>query len=541
VKTNKTIAVVGGGAVGTSLCHHLVEEFSHFPSAGSVQILLFEKATEVGPGVAYQPDEAPFLLNRSVEGMSAIHDRPDDFLDWALRMGKVSKPLPEGGAFLSRAVFGEYLKSVHSETRRQAMENGTSFEVARKEVTGIEDSDGGRHRLSLDDGSTQVVDVVILAPGNLPSRRFRNLANKAGYLPSPYPSTRIRTEIDPNRSVAVLGTRLSAVDAVLALDHLGHQGTIYMVSREGRIPSIRSGSEARKMNFLTRERILSLSNFGKRKVRLDEVLYWISKELGLADPCARWSWDEKRNPVSFLRRDLNEAGAGVRSWQSVGVALNEVIELLWSVLDEADQKEFKAHYYSIWMSYRVPIPEQSGKRLLQLMESGRVQVLAGLSDVKWDPLAESFEIDLGRTGTLRCGSVINATGSPTSLGDCDSRLMDSLLASHWLSAHPMGGIDVDFDSSAVRDRNGTPRSNAYVVGNLTSGVHLFTSVLELNVKRAAGVAQQVAMNLFIKTNGDESYESPIALPAQSRAFAHSRGLGIARSKSVGSLYVGSRS
>jgi uncharacterized NAD(P)/FAD-binding protein YdhS len=534
----KTIAVIGGGAVGTSVCYQLVEELAQVARTCSVRILLFEKSAVVGPGVAYQSDDAPFLLNRSVEGMSAIHDRPNDFLEWAVLNRKVTLPLPADGVYLRRSVFGEYLKSVFSSAHRAARKNGFVLDVVHEEAFQIENTDNGRHQISVSGGQEFVVDVVVLALGNLPSRRFKNLEGGSGYIPSPYPSVNLKNAIDPSASVIVLGTRLSAVDTILALDQQEHRGPIYMVSREGRIPSIRSLSETRLMKFLTKTRIQSLSEFGNRTIPMSEILFWISKELEDENPDSLWSWEEKKNPVNFLRRDLEAAGRSSRTWQSLGVALNEVIELLWHSLSEPDQRAFQKYYQSIWMSYRVPIPEESGRRLLALLERGKVQIFGGLSEIRLDPESGGFEAILGTFGSLRSEVVINATGSPTNLEECDSVLIDNLRSSGWIKPHPLGGLDIDFESSRIKNATGKKHPHAYAVGNLTSGALFFTSVLELNVKRAASIAQQIATEISIETIGVEYDESPSSLPTQGRPFTYPHRLGLARDRKISALHFG---
>ena len=76
-----TIAIIGGGAVGTSTFCQLVNELILVGINGHIKIVVFEKAEAVGPGLAYQPDQAPYLLNRSVESMSVFPDKADHFLE----------------------------------------------------------------------------------------------------------------------------------------------------------------------------------------------------------------------------------------------------------------------------------------------------------------------------------------------------------------------------------------------------------------------------------------------------------------------------
>ena len=81
---------------------------------------------------------------------------------------------------------------------------------------------------------------VALCNGNLPSRAFPALAAAPGYFNSPYPVSELAAGIAADATVCVIGTSLSAVDAVVALQQAGHRGPLICVSRNGRLPSVRS-------------------------------------------------------------------------------------------------------------------------------------------------------------------------------------------------------------------------------------------------------------------------------------------------------------
>ena len=89
-------------------------------------------------------------------------------------------------------------------------------------------------------GQPCVARRVALCNGNLPSRAFPALAAAPGYFNSPYPVSELAAGIAADATVCVIGTSLSAVDAVVALQQAGHRGPLICVSRNGRLPSVRS-------------------------------------------------------------------------------------------------------------------------------------------------------------------------------------------------------------------------------------------------------------------------------------------------------------
>src|SRR6202042_742257 len=72
-----TIAVVGAGFSGTLLTLHLLRR-----CPPPTKLILIERNTQFGRGLAYATGNASHILNVPASRMSAFHDRPNDFLDW---------------------------------------------------------------------------------------------------------------------------------------------------------------------------------------------------------------------------------------------------------------------------------------------------------------------------------------------------------------------------------------------------------------------------------------------------------------------------
>ncbi len=539
-KPPRTIAVIGGGAVGTSVLVHLIDELCNLYIHDPVRIVVLEKSGAPGPGLAYQADSAPYLLNRTAETMSVVHGKIRDFHEWI--QGNSGDGQGLEGQFLKREMFGRYLRDRFQEARKRAQEKGVEVEVVPFEAVSVQKTADGVYRIDSSDGARCNADYVVFCLGNLPSRKFRALLNKPGFFNSPYPSAKFSQGLRADARVGILGARLSAVDTVMALASDGHQGPIHLAARQAMLPSLRSTQEQHRLQRLTAEQIRSLTNFGRRKLRLAEVVGLLAQEVGENGSTVNWNalLQHKADPIAFLRSELEESGRGPRKWQNVGVALNEVIELLWTNLAPEDQKLFLDEFYSLVMSYRVPIPRENGQRLLKLLESGQVSVSAGLDRVEHDPRTRQFVLHRTTGEPVRCDVLINATGSVHRLADCASDLVADLLRSGLASEHSLGGMRVDFETSRLIRGDGQIEDNAFAVGNLTFGTHLFTSVLELNVRKAYEIARQIATEVFHHTlmfRERESYVHAYSHLAENAPFHPAQPVGVAHSLSHDLVHV----
>ena len=115
-----------------------------------------------------------------------------------------------------------------------------TLEHVRARVAGVTPLANGRVRVLAESGQPCVARRVALCNGNLPSRAFPALAAAPGYFNNPYPVSELAAGIAADATVCVIGTSLSAVDAVVALQQAGHRGPLICVSRNGRLPSVRS-------------------------------------------------------------------------------------------------------------------------------------------------------------------------------------------------------------------------------------------------------------------------------------------------------------
>src|ERR1700674_43575 len=112
-----TIAVVGAGFSGTLLTLHLLRR-----CPPPIQLVLIERNSQFGRGLAYSTGNANHFLNVPAGRMSAFHDRPNDFLEWLTRQPEDRRDgvSVTAGAFVPRQVFGDYVRALLNEEIRRS-------------------------------------------------------------------------------------------------------------------------------------------------------------------------------------------------------------------------------------------------------------------------------------------------------------------------------------------------------------------------------------------------------------------------------------
>jgi uncharacterized NAD(P)/FAD-binding protein YdhS len=214
-----TIAIVGGGFSGTMLLYHLMAR----DHAKALKILWFDQHDRFGRGVAYSTPADEHLLNVPGRMMSALPDRPDDFIGW----------LGEGdpGKFYGRRIYGDYLRGFHDRALAMAAEKGHEIIPIPRTVTRI-----GTSSLAAGD-EDYFFDALVLATGTQPPRwpglPERN-RDDPRLIHNPYQGA--MNIPDGVETVVILGTGLSSVDALLSLDRAGYGGRIVCISRHGLWP-----------------------------------------------------------------------------------------------------------------------------------------------------------------------------------------------------------------------------------------------------------------------------------------------------------------
>jgi uncharacterized NAD(P)/FAD-binding protein YdhS len=505
-----TVAIVGGGAVGcVTACELITCLTQRRPTGRRITIRVYEKRGVVGPGLAYDTSDATGLLNTSIETMSALSSDPLHFVRWLADRGDAAVASAQlnddgRGVFVSRALVGEYLQDCFAAACRAAEAHGIRVEVIGEEVTRIIAA-GACQLVETVPGQRRATDIVILALGNLPATNYEHLAGARGYFDSPYPLSTISSRVSRTASVVVLGARLSAVDAVLALAEQGHEGPMVLTSRHGFAPTVRVMPRARPLRFATAEALDALSGEGARKLELGEVVALVLQEIqdagggALSLGSAPAGLDVAAFADEVLRAKRRETiPSASRVVEGVLYALMRegVFELLGERLSERARGELLAMMAGPAIANRrIGIALPSAEKIAALLTTGRLEAAGRLVEARATESGFEVTCDGARRETRQFDVVINATGPSLDIARSSMPLVRALLADGMIRPDRQGGIEVDFRTSRVVAVDGSLSPDLFAVGVATSRVHFATNLLERNVPHVAALARTLAERL----------------------------------------------
>ena len=456
------IAIIGAGFSGTLVLAHLIA------SGGAFEIDVFEAREDCGSGIAYGACDAHHLLNMQVARMGAFD--ADDFLRWLQSDGGARagaqiglKRAPAATDYAPRALYGLYLKDILADALDKARRRGIRVRVVRAAVSDMFLRKDGM-MVVVADGRRSEADAVVLATGNLRPRTPEALSRSAGRSPryvgdlwsGGQTFRNGARRLSKADTVLVLGTGLTAVDAILSLRAQGFDGKIVAMSRHGRLP-LAHGAGARLPWTLT--------------VRPDDV-----------PPTARAL-------LAWLRREAKYAEAEGVGWRSVFDAVRPFTQRLWQALDTRERRK-ALRRLSLWNIHRHRMPPAAAVVLGALREIGQLEILAARCSSIERRLG-GFAVRFRRKGSqthemLRPALVINCMGPECEVAQIDHALFRNLLRRRLIESAPAGGI-VARDKSAAEGRND---GRIFAIGPLLVGELLeTTAVPELRelAKHVAGL------------------------------------------------------
>ncbi len=456
------VAIIGGGFSGVMTAVHLLRR-----CRPATSILLIERGEHLGRGLAFGTHSAEHLLNVPAGNMSAFDDDPAHFLKW-LRRHKDAEVSP--AAFVSRQWYGEYVNSLLAEQLRQP--DPASLRCVHEEVVGIERL-GETLRLTMTDSSHHDARLVVLAVGNFPPpdpMPMRQLSDRryARYAWSP----EALDGIADSELVLLIGSGLTAIDQVVALNGRGFRGTVYMLSRRGLLPALHQPGTAWPTEW-TAELPASI-----------------------------------RPLVAEVRRQVRLAAERGVDWRAVIDSLRPATQRIWKSLGLAERKRFLRHVRCFWEVHRHRLAPEVGRMLDALRQSGRLVTKAGrvLECVERDGHVEVLYRDREstETGSLRVARIINCTGHETDARKIDSPIVKSLLENN-LARVDSGALGLDIsDAGAVVDSSGLPSKSLFALGSVRKGLLWeSTAVPEIRVQ-ARALAERLAHELTTATSPFET-------------------------------------
>jgi uncharacterized NAD(P)/FAD-binding protein YdhS len=386
MRTQRIVAIIGGGVSGSLTAYHLVRQHV------ATRVVLIDPKMNAGIGLAYSTPSYRHLLNVAAGKISALPDQPNHFVDWLRKNDDASMTASD---FAPRALFGRYIKSLLSTT--PAIEHRQTSAIAAELI-------GGRVELALADGTKLLADAVVVATGNFDPAPLRGVSEEAvrsgAYCHSAWENATY-AELAPNAPVALIGAGLTAVDVLLRLRETGHRGQVLAISRHGVFPHRHASYEPLKAAIIE----------GAAPTTARELLHHVH---------------------SAIRSGLD--------WRAVIDSLRERTNELWQALPLAEQKRFRRHLQRRWDVVRHRMAPPIADVIDAELDAGTlVKIRGGLHTVMPSPCGARVQFKQGDCiHDVDVARVINCTGPNMNYRRVGSPLLTSLFEKELVVAGPHG-------------------------------------------------------------------------------------------------------
>lgn len=420
------ITIIGGGFSGAMVATNLLRQATE-----PLKINLIERH-KIGEGIAYGSDSDWHLLNVPVGKMSAFAEEPEHFCHWLKNQGHGV----DTQTFVSRKLYGQYIKSL----LESKAAGEVSWQSIQDEAVAI-DGEGEKKKVYLASGKVVGTDQVVLALGHLPPAhpqvRDASFYQSYRYVNQVWDSHSLK-QIEPQSSVLILGSGLTAVDVVMSLYQQGHRGKIHLLSRRGLLPQSHQQSP-------------SYPPFLKGDT--------IPQSLGLL--------------VRLVRQEISTAEAKGYPWQAVMDSFRHENQDIWQKLTLGERRRFLRHLRPYWDIHRHRICPKIATIIDSLTTSGqlirhkgRVQAYIEENDhvniIFREPVGQNLE-------TISAHTVINCTGNQEHYGKSLDLLRTNLLESGLVRLDPLAlGLEINSQGQLIR-ADGQVNSWLYTLGPVCKG------------------------------------------------------------------------
>lgn len=362
------LAVVGFGFAGLAVVLNLLQ-------AGSRLKVAVLATDDSGLGHAYGTSEAAHLLNVPASSMGAWADDGYDFAAWlgteaAVRSAEtIGVAVPVADDYAPRVLYGCYLASLRDRALRAAPA-GTGPRFIRGRADRVVARAGGGWIVQ-GDGVELRARACVLAVGNESRPVFGALAH-----PRLYDGWAVPVDVvDHDGPIVLIGSGLTAVDAVLQLRARGRGGEILMLSRRAALP---------QAHLRTSEPLAIEPEVLARIARLGDVVGYLNAQCEGGHDC--------RAVIDGLRPHTNE---------------------LWQRLPLADQRKAITRWAPAWNNVRHRMAPQVGALIDDelLSSSTRVAAVRHIDPiVDGERLSIAYERADGRSERIENAAVVDCTG-----------------------------------------------------------------------------------------------------------------------------------
>ncbi|MGX7107001.1 FAD/NAD(P)-binding protein [Hutsoniella sourekii] len=440
------VAIIGMGISGSAV----LDTYAHSLSATQVSHYLidcYDQADSWGRGLPFRADDCGVLVNTRAETISYSYYQPGDFANWLHNQGVDQ-------SYSSRQAYGDYLRGYTYQAASRVQARIINHWVDRLDY--LENTQqwqvhpGGR-----------IYDRIHLCVGRTAYQDPYQLQGKPTYIHQPYPLDQELKSINQGSRLGILGSNLTAIDITKYLAKQKGAHKIYLLSRQGQVP-VADVLQKSSLSFyhLTIDRVRERIKLDKGLVfrELDHLIQAEFQAHGI-------NWDHYQSTrlepgLASLRGSLDHPEE-VATAELIFLQLTRLLNLYWSQMTSQDQDLFLAKYHRASQLTKAKIPPESAEVLLDLANSGQLEVLAGIYDIR--PLYPGFLINQ----SLKLHYLINGMGLDPAIQN--QPLLAQLASQEIIESDPRWGIKVEAKTSQIKSPRWGTLANATAHGLLVEG------------------------------------------------------------------------
>jgi len=391
----KTIAIIGAGFSGAALAISLLYQSKRIP----LRILLIDKIARMGRGLAYRTWDDNHVLNVPAGNMSALPDKPLDFLEYCQNID----PAFTTSSFASRRLFGDYVEYTLDKFVKSS---AATLEKIPFEVMGV-DADSKGVTIEFNERQSIRADYVVLAFGQLAPVQPSFIASLPEsqrnhfFINNPWDAKAL-DDIHIQDPILIVGAGHTAIDVLFNLTSLTDERKVYLLSRHGLLsqphrPQGKTPVSAKFPEFL------------------DKVPATI------------------RHYYHAIRKEIKQAALQGMDWRDVIGPLRPHTSDIWHRLPQKERERFLRHVAPYWSIHRHRLSPSAYTRVINMLERGQIEVIAGQINTLSvnDSALEVVIRQRGQNGlrSLHVKKLINCTGPNYDITRAANPLVKQLVSS----------------------------------------------------------------------------------------------------------------
>lgn len=455
------IAIIGFGATGVSFYIQFLDTLMQHSLNQSLEIFLISEPETFIGGRSFCAHNQKHLLNTAPSLMSCYARKTDHFVNWLYQRG-IKQEFP------NRLVFFKYLQEEYFLMKEKSKKLGLITHEIKKIAKKIKVDNNGHFSIILDDDTTINADKIIYTPGqpHVPNFSQNLLKNMIAF--ESHKNISFSTIINSKGEIGILGSGLTAVDAIISASDCTDIKVIHAFSRKGVLPSINAMSTSASQvhfegKYINQNNIISVlsNNYIIKKLNnlvLKELESFPSNELTQCLPFLN-----NQDAIGFYKALLPLAKDNYLPLYTLLSSTRSYLSNLWTSASLSQKKQFES-FYKYWAIFRHPMPYENGLKLYSLLESGKLKIHQ-LRNLNKNNETTSL---VSPKKSYSFPMVIDATGFGHNFRQSTSSFDQSLLNEGVVKDHILGGIELDKASLT------TKFPNFYAVGQILRG-ELYTT------------------------------------------------------------------